>query len=39
MDYQKVGTIKKKFKKASKNDRNTLNKIEHTRTLKASPMD
>ena len=38
MDYQQVGSTKK-FKKPSKNDRNTLNKIEDKRTLKASLVD
>ena len=38
MDYQQVGSTKK-FKKPSKNDRNTLNKIEDKRTLKTSLVD
>ena len=38
MDYQQGGSTKK-FKKPSKNDRNTLNKIEDKRTLKASLVD
>ena len=35
----KGGKWKEKFKNSSKNDRNTLSKIEDTRTLKASPVD